>query len=182
MSFAQNVLDNWSLAANIATVIATVATAVALVFLGLQIRGESKARKRDGVIRLFDILDTPESKENRKIVYLAYAEKSDFGEKEKKAAESEIANLDQIALMVRENYIPKRIALKMFSFSFVKFWEASKSYIEKQRELRHSPKWVENLELFYNQCKAYRDKEYPNEIIHFFKIDDKNSVHHYVET
>ena len=80
---------------------------------------------------------------------------------EKPKADMEIAKLNQIALMVREGYIDKKIATELLSFTVVHFWIALKEYIQEQRNARTSPNWVYDLQCFYKDCEKYERKNIP---------------------
>ncbi len=181
MSLPQPMIDNALFAANIAAVVTSVFTFAALIFLGIQIRGEGRSRNLEGAKRLFDVLDTPEAKGRRKTVYLARMQKRALTEEERKSADAVIAELDQIAMMVREKWLPKKVALKMFSFMTVYSWISLEDYIKKQRELRKTQSWVEDLEWFYSESKKHQEKQNPNQPLHFFNIRDNNAVDHFIE-
>jgi hypothetical protein len=156
LSLLQNALDIGLLAGNIATVLA-------LVFLGLQMRDERKSRDQEGAVRLFELLDTDKAKMGRKAVYLAFEEKRELTKEETEQAERTIAALNQAAMMVREKLFPKKIAFRMFSSMTIHSWIALESYIKKQREMRHSPSWVEDFEWFFKESSEWKKNHYPKE-------------------
>lgn len=157
-----NIINGVTIAANIATVIA-------LIFLGFEIRSSTKTRHLEGAIRLFDLLDDPIARRGRRAVYSAFCKKRELTTNEIEYAEKIRADFNDIGIMVRLGLFPKKIALKMYSDTTIRCWEALEEHIKKQRKDRGTPSFMEDFEWFYEESKKYRKKNYPQEKRKIFK-------------
>lgn len=148
---------------------ADIATVAALIFVVFQMRESTKARHMEGAMHFTGRLNTHDARAARRAIYAAHFDNREFGDKEIGYAEEIRANFNSTGIMVREGLFPKKIALRLYSETTIKCWEALRKHIEKQRDARGTRAFMEDFEWLYNESKRYREKKYPEEALEEFK-------------
>lgn len=166
--------SDWSVAANISTVIAAIVIIVAAILALWQIRESRNARFLDGTMSIFEMFDRRGFRELRRFVYIDLpSEPETITPEQLLKAEEVWVTFNELAVMLQNNFLHRNLMMQMYSDTYVRSWLKLEPHVLKARRDRNDPGYMKPFQWMYEEAKSYRNaKGYP-EPKYFKRSEDK---------
>jgi hypothetical protein len=149
------------------SLIATVAAVIGIPFTLLTNHYQGKRQRLYAIKEAFEILNKPEHRKAREIVYNALrayeSGQSDIFKNEtvKPSAAMVRADLDQIGAFIHYGLIPKNIFLEVYWNTVLICWKALENDINYQREKRGFPYYMHYFQQLKESAEVYWKENHP---------------------
>lgn len=154
---------DWTIAANISTVIASVIVSVTVILVLWQIIESRSTRFLEGTMSVFEKFNRKGFRELRRFVYVDLpSDPENITSEQLVKAEVVWVTFNELASMVQLNILHKDLIMQMYSDTIVRSWLKLEPHIFKARKDRDDPGYMVPFQFLYEEARKYRkQKGYP---------------------
>ena len=159
----------WPMIEALSTAVTAAAVLGAAFVASRELREAASSRHLDIADKLLDELNSQESIEARRWVFLHLPESpagvgaviSSLQPEGRDAMKTVLNSLDRIAFLTQSDWIPEEMVMPWMNPMVVKAWAKLAPYVEYERQRRHEPDYYRTAQQLAERCIAWRERNVP---------------------